>query len=65
MMGHHLNVSLVGQWWPTNSGKFWSYLPSSVNYKKSVKAGPLWQNFMDPRMSLSHNTINNIKIVDL
>ena len=48
----HLNgVSLAGRWWPANSG-VWIFPPLIKQKKKNVKVGPLWQNFLDPRMWL-------------
>ena len=76
MMGHHqharempLNgVSLAGRWWPAYSAVFGFSLSSSTYKKNHIKVGPLWQNFLDPRMQVYSGLylrVGNRKIIFL
>ena len=42
-------ISPAGRWWSDLSGTF--FLSPLTNYKKMSGLGPLWQNFLDQRIS--------------
>ena len=44
---------LASWWWPANSGIWFLSPPHGLkNVKVRKRVAPLWQNFLDPRMSL-------------